>query len=67
MRATFSVSMLAIALSVPVVAQAVTSESDPKRTLPGSNAAETWRAKRGQAGHWVLAIPLDQARSRTAK
>jgi len=34
--------------------------------LPVSNAAETWRAKRGQTAHWVLAIPLGQARSRTA-
>lgn len=40
---------------------------DPFRTLPVSNAAETWRAKRGQTAHWVLAIPLGQARSRTAK
>ena len=26
-----------------------------------------WRTKQGQTGHWVLAIPLGQAQSRTAK
>ena len=41
--------------------------SDPFRTLPALNAAETWRVKRGQTAHWVLAIPLGQAQSRAAK
>jgi hypothetical protein len=43
--------------SLPAFAAPFLHNQDPFLTLPVSNAAETWRAKRGQTGRWVLAHP----------